>query len=216
MKRPVVVLVGEDSNDRRCLRTLLEEHCPDMRGRLVEINPSMKFWAAGNERLDERVDRLRKLVNARAAREGAEVACVFVHEDLDRADSSEYPVLRERVEKAMNKALGSAHYVLAVWETEAWLLLFPDALAAFVANWQLPARYRGRDTGRLSDPKRILMNEVSRSGRRYRESDAPEIFEKAREMRLLAHPVGSNRSWTQLCGDATRCCSEHLRQPAHP
>src|SRR5690606_16939457 len=72
--------------------------------------------------------------------------------------------------------LKKVHYVLAVEEMEAWLLLFPDALSDLVGSWKLPAKYRGKDTGRLTDPKGILMREVSKGGRRYRESDAPAVL----------------------------------------
>ncbi|MFF3444129.1 hypothetical protein [Streptosporangium sp. NPDC002721] len=209
-RRPIVVLAGEDGNDRRCLRILLEAYCPDMRGRLVEINGTLRLSDATGVELERRVERLRRLVNARAARESAEVACVFVHEDLDRPDGTDYRAIRERVDGALGKAFTSAHHVLAVWETEAWLLLFPDALEALVSGWKLPQKYRGKDTGRLTDPKRILMDEVSRQGRRYRESDAPDVLEKAVALGKLKSPVGSNRSWLQLRDDAERCCSEHI------
>ncbi|WP_406312837.1 hypothetical protein OHA77_30480 [Streptosporangium sp. NBC_01639] len=209
-KWPIVVLAGEDSNDRKCLRILLEAYCPDMHGRLVEINGTLRLCDATGAELERRVERLRRLVNARAARDNAEVACVFIHEDLDRTDGTDYHPIRERVEKALGKAFGSAHHVLAVWETEAWLLLFPDALAALVAGWKLPQKYWGKDTGRLTDPKRILMEEISRSGRKYRESDAPDVLEKAIALGKLGNPLGSNRSWSQLRDDVERCCSEHI------
>jgi hypothetical protein len=34
-KKPIVVVAGEDRNDRLALRVLLEEFCPEMRGRIV-------------------------------------------------------------------------------------------------------------------------------------------------------------------------------------
>ena len=141
-RRPVVVLAGEDRNDRRCLRILLEAFCEEMRGRLVEINE---------------------------------------------------PV--------------------AVEEMEAWLLLFPDALSDLVGSWKLPAKYRGKDTGRLTDPKGIFMREVSKGGRRYRESDAPAVLERVVALAIHREPIGSNRTWTRLGTDIADCCSRHLKQP---
>ena len=209
-KKPVVVLAGEDGNDRRSLRVVLEEVCPQMRGRIVEINDPVRLRQASGANLTARVSRLARLARARAVREDAALACVFVHEDLDAVDSEEYVHTRDRVQKALEAELGNVHYVLAVWELEAWLLLFPEALTGQVSTWKMPSKYVGKDTGRLSDPKRIMTREVAKAPRRYRESDAPEVFAKAVETGCLARPTGSNRSWDRLCEDAARCCGRHI------
>ncbi|MEV0591834.1 hypothetical protein [Nonomuraea cavernae] len=206
-----MVVAGEDRNDRLALRVLLEHFCPEMRGRLVEIGDKVRLHHATGANLTARAEVLASKVRARAVRDDASVACVFVHEDLDQADSDDYPFVRERVQKALESALGRAHYALAVSEIEAWLLLFPDALSAIAATWSLPAKCKGKDTGRLIDPKKVLMNDVSRGGRRYRESDAPDVLEQAINLGLLARPVGRNRSFDQLRADAVQCCAEHLK-----
>ncbi len=209
-RKPVVVLAGEDRTDRRTLRILLEQFCPDMQGRIVEINDAIRLRDAKDHTLSSRVKMLARKVHARAEREEAEVACVFVHEDLDRPDSDGYTNLRERVEAALRNEFNSAHYVLAAWEIEAWLLLFPDVLNGFVSTWKVPAKYRDRDTGRLSDPKRILMREVAPKGRCYSMSDAPDIFDKAIATDQIDRPVGANRSWDQFRTGAGECCEHHL------
>lgn len=210
-KRPVAVLAGEDSNDRRCLRILLDALCPEMKGRLVEINEPVRLRQATGQKLTERVARLAKLARARAVREKAELACFFIHEDLDAVDSEEYTRIRDRVQDALDKEIGSAHYGLAVWEIEAWILLFPKALKAFVSSWEVPSKYQGRDTGKISDPKNVLVNELGNSSRRYRESDAPGVLEKAVSLGCLTEPSGTNRSWNDLCTNVSHCCREHLR-----
>lgn len=212
-RRPVVVLAGEDRNDRRCLRILLEAFCDEMRGRLVEINEPVRLHKVPAERLPRRISDLAALARARATAEDAELACVFVHEDLDSGDGDDYPSIHRRVQDALCRELGNAHYVLAVEEMEAWLLLFPDALSDLVGSWKLPAKYRGKDTGRLTDPKGILMREVSKGGRRYRESDAPAVLERVVALAIHREPIGSNRSWTRLGTDIADCCSRHLKQP---
>lgn len=208
--KPVVVLAGEDANDRRSLRVLLEAFCPDMNGRIVEINDPVRLREASQQNLSARVNKLARLVRARATREGADLACVFVHEDLDRVDGPEYVAARARVQAALAKEFGTAHYVLSVWEMEAWLLLFPDALSGVVKSWKVPAQYRNRDTGALSDPKRILMQKVSGAPRRYRESDAPDVLAQAVALGCIDRPEGTNRSWRQLHTDAVDCCRAHL------
>lgn len=209
-KKPVIVLAGEDSNDRRCLRILLENFCPEMRGRLVEINEPVRLRAATGTRLVERANKIARLARARAAREKAELACIFVHEDLDATDGEEYLATRERVQQALTREVLSAHYTLAVWETESWLFLFPQSLQAFVSTWKLPSRHQGRDTGKINDPKKVLMNEMGNHSRRYKEADAPGVLEKAAELGHLVQPSGTNRSWTTLRADIEQCCSTHL------
>lgn len=204
---------GEDRNDRRCLRILLEAFCDEMRGRLVEINEPVRLHKVPAERLPRWISDLAALARARATTEDAELACVFVHEDLDSGDGDDYPSIHRRVQDALCRELGNAHYVLAVEEMEAWLLLFPDALSDLVGSWKLPAKYRGKDTGRLTDPKGILMREVSKGGRRYRESDAPAVLERVVALAIHREPIGSNRSWTRLGTDIADCCSRHLKQP---
>ena len=204
------MIAGEDRNDRQSLRTLLEAFCPEMQGRLVEVNDSVRLRGASPSNLRDRVSTLAKSIRARAAREDADIACVFVHEDFDRADGEDYPHVRERVQKALTEEFGAAHYVLAVWELEAWLLLFPDALTALVRSWSVPAKYHGRDTGMLSDPKQIMMREVSRDPRRYRESDAPAAFEKVIALGRVDHPAGTNRSWVDLREESRQCCATHI------
>ncbi|MDN3351088.1 hypothetical protein [Actinomadura sp. DC4] len=208
----MVVLAGEDRNDRRSLRIILEELRPDMRGRLVEISPPVRLREASPANLAHRVGKLANLARARAVRENAELACVFVHEDLDAADSEAYVQTRERVQKALEAELGNVHYVLAVWEMEAWLLLFPEALTALVSTWKIPAKYRARDTGRLQDPKRIMMREVTKAPRRYRESDAPDVLATAVALGCHERPAGGNRSWDRLREDIAQCCGRHLQQ----
>lgn len=140
------------------------------------------------------------------------MACVFVHEDLDKGGSDEYPRIRDRVQKALETAFDTVHYTPAVEEIEAWLLLFPDALSAFCETWTVPPRHRGEDSGRIADPKGVLKNEISRAGRTYRESDAPEILARAAELGIIQRPVGSNRSFEHLRSGIARCCAEHLKK----
>lgn len=211
-KKPVVVLAGEDGNDRAGLRILLEEFCPEMHGRLVEIKDSVRLREAGHQNLADRVRTLARKARARAVLEQAELACVFVHEDFDRVDGDEYLTTRNRVQDALTKELGTAHYVLSVWEMEAWLFLFPDALSGVVPSWKVPTQHRNRDTGTFSDPKKILIERVSGGNRRYRESDAPSVLAKAVELGCLERPSGHNRSWSRLRADAGDCCRSHLTQ----
>lgn len=205
------MLAGEDRNDRRCLRIVLEAICPDMRGRLVEVDDTVRLRHATGANLHRRVESLARKVRARALREDADVACVFVHEDMDSVEGAAAQQAHDRVQQALESVFGTAHYVLAVAEIESWLLRFPEALSDLVSGWKVPARYLDKDTDRLADPKRILMREIARSSRRYRESDAPRILERAVALGCLHKPTGQSRSWDRFQSAIERCCANHLR-----
>ena len=205
-RRPIVVVAGESANDREVLRCFLEELCPEMNGRIVFLNDKVPLRDAGEENLKKRVARFAAQVRARAARERASIAAVFVHEDLDEVDSGRYDLVHRRVQRALARELEYAYYILAVWEIEAWLLLFPEEVAAFATKWQVPSGRRGRDTGRFQDPKRIFKEEISRAGTTYRESDAPAIANRIVAHNALSSQSGSNRSYEAFRSDAADRC----------
>jgi hypothetical protein len=205
-KKPIIVVAGESGNDREVLRSFLEAFCPQMQGRIVFLNDKIPLRDASEANLKDRVKRFGSLVRARAERERASVAAVFLHEDLDDVDSGQYEVVRERVQRALVRELENAYYVLAVWEIEAWLLLFPEAVTGFSSGWRVPAKRRGRDTGMFQDPKRIFQEEISKAGTRYRESDAPAIASRIVALRKHTAPIGGNRSYEAFKADATDRC----------
>jgi hypothetical protein len=209
-RKPVVVVAGEDSSDRKSLTVLLEAMCPEMRGRVVEINTSVRLRLATGSNLAQRVGVLARTARARAAREGAELACVFVHEDLDGTDGDGCQSIHKRVAQAIEAALGASHYVLVAAETEAWLLLFPEPLAAFASGWRVPQKYLGRDTGMIEDPKTVMKRRVATAARAYAESDAPAVLRKVVELGHLGRPTGRNRTWSRFADEVVVCCAEHL------
>ena len=179
----------------------------DARGRIVEINDVIRLRDAGDAALSQRIEKLAGRIRARAEREQAQVACVFIHEDFDAVDSPQRDTVRKRVQDALRRSLANSHYVLATCEVEAWMLLFPDAISAVSSSWSVPNRYRGVDTGRITDPKRVMKQEVSgRANLRYQETDAPKVFAKVAELDLQGSPSGSNRSYQELLQSAAECC----------
>lgn len=208
IKKPIIVVAGESANDRAVLRCFLEAFCPEMLGRIVFLNDKVPLRDASAATLNDRVRHFALLVRAKAARERASIAAVFLHEDLDDVDSMRYETVRERVQRALARELENAHYVLAVWEIEAWLLLFPEAVTSFVNGWQVPTKRRGRDTGKFQDPKRIFKDEISKVGTRYRESDAPAIANHIVALGKHVAPIGSNRSYEAFKTDAASRCQE--------
>ena len=132
-------MAGESGNDRAILRQFLEVFCPEMRGRAVFLNDKVPLRDASDDTLKKRIEHFKRLVRARAAREKATVAAIFLHEDLDKVDSDSYRAVRDRVQRAFSGELANAHgWAPAVWEIEAWLLLFPESIAHFNAGWAVP------------------------------------------------------------------------------
>ncbi|MEU0535328.1 hypothetical protein [Amycolatopsis tolypomycina] len=175
------------------------------------MSDAVRLRQAGDANLHERVNKLTSLVKARALREDAEIAAVFVHEDFDEIDSGKREQVRGRVQRALNSKLSNAFYILAVWEIEAWLLLLPEAISATRRSWVLPQKYHGKDTGRVRDPKRVMMREVSIGGPRYRESDAPTVIKKAAELALLRSLSGKNSSWEEFIAYVDAWCIARKR-----
>jgi hypothetical protein len=104
--------------------------------------------------------------------------------------------------------------ISTVWEIETWLLLFPEAVTSFAKGWRVPAKRSGPDTGRFQDPKRIFKDEISNSGARYRESDAPAIASHIVALAQQSAPVGTNRSHEGFRTDAAgRCRDLNLPTP---
>lgn len=207
------MVAGESANDREILRRFLEAFCPEMTGRVVFLNDKVPLRDASEANLAIRISRFARQVRARAAREGADVAAVFVHEDLDDVDSEKFDLVRKRVQNALARELDNAHYVLATWEIEAWLLLFPEEITGFSARWQVPARRLGKDTGRFQDPKRIFKDEISKAGPHYRESDGPAIAAQVVAHGRQASPTGRNRSYEEFRHDVADQCQHLSRAP---
>ena len=170
---------------------------PGCAGRTVEINDQVRLRQAG-QALAGRAAKLTGLAPARAEREGSDLAAFFVHEDFDAIECDERHHTRARVQGTLSARFANSFSVLATWEIEAWLLLFPDALSATRKGWAVPQKYLGRDTARVEDPQRVLTQEISRGGPRYQEANAAEVLAKAVELDLLGRPQGRNGSWREF------------------
>ena len=212
--RSVIVIAGEDRNDRESLKTLLEAKHPELRGNVVQIKDPVRLHKATGANLTQRVRTILSKAEGVAEKQGpgTQVTCLYVHEDFDAVDGPAYREAHQRVEQEIHRQMGHGHFVLAVAEMEAWMLLFPAVLPEVVKAWKLPAKHAGKDTGRFPDPKSILKHEVSGAkGRRYTESDAPAVFRAVVEGGHLGSPQGSNSSWKRFWWDAELCGRDHLR-----
>lgn len=203
--RGVIVLAGEDRNDCQILAELIRAHRPDP-GRDRQAGPYQRPGAAAQE-VGRGAGRRREDPGREGLREGlrerADLLGFVVHEDLDGYADAGY----DRIRKALADELGRqcpqfrTALALAAWESESWLLLFPDTFPQVRPRWKVPAKLLDKDTGRIRDAKEELKRGLGLP--LFRESDGPAVAREALTRRLIPSPRGSNRSYDDFVGDLT-------------
>lgn len=192
-RRGVIVLAGEDSNDCKIVAQILRAHIGDVK--MVEITDKVRLRSARSDAT--RAERVRTLIGkakGRALRAKAELLGIVVHEDMDGPADAAYTEARNRITVELRRQSPcNCAFALAAFESEAWLLLFPQAFANVQSGWKLPASLIGRDSGLLADPKETLQRALSSP--RFRESDGPIVAAAANKLGLMTSPHGRNRSY---------------------
>ncbi|MDQ0810003.1 hypothetical protein QFZ63_001717 [Streptomyces sp. B3I7] len=203
--RRVIVLAGEDQNDCDIMAAFLRAHRPDLvaAAKLVRINDPVRLRRKSGPDLASAVKTLVGKARAKALQQRGELAGFVVHEDLDGYTDARYTQIRKTVAAELSR---QSHGVptalaLAAWESEGWLLLFPDAFPYVRPHWKVPDRLRDKDTGRVKDAKEELKRGLGRPV--FRESDGPAVAREALAHRLIPSPRGTNRSYADFVEDLT-------------
>ncbi len=210
VRRPKVVLVyGEDRNDTEAIAELIQALCPDLVG-CVKAKPSPPVLIRDARAADVPSRAERILADVRAESVTRDVVCVFAHEDCDDYAPSHVAV-SVKIEDAFATLGVPVHAVTPSWELEAWFFLWPTAVGAYRQSWRRLDSYRNRDTGMIKDAKETLRRALRPSGgtggaRDYRESDAPKIAAKVRELGLARSPEARNDSYSQFSARVDACC----------
>lgn len=203
LSRNVVVLAGESANDRRMLATLIKSAHPGLASAvtLTEITDPVRLRKKSGADLATAAGTLVSKARGKARLKNGEFVGIAVHEDMDACPGPAYDAARKVVSNALDKATGasSSLYALAAAESEAWLLLFPEAFTLYRPSWRIPTAWQGRDSGHRQTPKEDL--ESILTSPRFRESDGPEIAAAALDHGILAAPKGSNRSYQEFVAD---------------
>jgi hypothetical protein len=206
LSRQIVVLAGESANDRRILAAFIKAAHPTLAtaATLTEITDPVRLRKKTGADLTMAAHTLVRKARGKATLKRGELVGIAVHEDMDVCIGPAYDHARQAVSTALAKAAGTCPsvYALAAAESEAWLLLFPDAFALHRPSWKIPTQWRGRDTGRRQTPKEDLEAELRSP--RYRESDGPGIASQAFAQGFLTEPNGSNRSYSEFIRDLAR------------
>ncbi|AWL39098.1 MULTISPECIES: hypothetical protein [unclassified Streptomyces] len=168
---------------------------------LTEITDQVRLRKKTGAELETAARTLVGKARGKAHLKAGEFVGIAVHEDMDACPGPAYDTARKAVSAALSKATGtcSSAYALAAAESEAWLLLFPEAFTLYRPSWKIPAKWQGRDSGKLRNPKEDLEGLLVHP--RFMERDGPEIVAKALGQGLLASPQGSNRSYEEFIAD---------------
>ncbi|MDQ0790420.1 hypothetical protein [Streptomyces sp. B3I8] len=203
--RRVIVLAGEDQNDCDIMAALLRAHRPDLAAaaKLVRINDPVRLRKKSGPDLAAAVKTLVGKARAKALQQRGELAGFVVHEDLDGYTDARYARIRKAVADELSRQSPGipTALALAAWESEGWLLLFPDAFPYVRPRWKVPDRLRDKDTGRVKDAKEELKRGLGRPV--FRESDGPAVAREALAHRLIPSPRGTNRSYADFVDDLT-------------
>ncbi|NEC29037.1 hypothetical protein G3I20_21245 [Streptomyces sp. SID8111] len=199
------MLAGEDQNDCQILAELIRAHRPDLSEstKLVRINDPVRLRRKSGPELAAAVKTLTGKARAKALRERAELLGFVVHEDLDGYTDAGYDRIRKALADELTRQCQELRTALALaaWESESWLLLFPDAFPHVRPRWKVPVRLLDKDTGRIKGAKEELKRGLGSPV--FRESDGPAVARKALEHRLIPSPRGSNRSYADFVADLT-------------
>ncbi|KAF3469877.1 hypothetical protein GL259_32415 [Streptomyces sp. Tu 3180] len=199
------MLAGEDQNDCQILAELIRAHRPDLSetAKLVRINDPVRLRRKSGAELAAAVKTLAGKARAKALRERAELLGFVVHEDLDGYADAGYNRIRKALADELTRQCPEFRTALALaaWESESWLLLFPDAFPHVRPRWKVPARLLDKDTGRIRDAKQELKHGLGLPV--FRESDGPAVAREAHARRLIPSPRGSNRSYADFVEDLT-------------
>lgn len=216
-KLPSIVLVfGEDENDRESIKMLLGALSPDLARRVqTRRHPLVLIKGARPEEVPDRAQRIADAVDAERVR--AEVRCVFAHEDCDDVEPAHEHVAAQ-IESALRAVGCDAHAVAPAWEMEAWWFLWPDAVKAANPSWRSPNDYVGKNVGMIRDAKEELKRRVVPRGvksgqhgfRGYRESDAPRIAAEVGKLGLANAPQASSRSYDRFRQSVWTCSAGAL------
>ena len=183
---PVVLVFGEDDNDKEAAKELMMALRPDFPPVRKRRKPLVLVKGRTEARARKNTADIAKVVRADAKR--SDVRIVFAHEDCDDIEPA-HLALADRIETYLGKEGVQAIAVTPAWEMEAWWFLWPDAVVAVNSGWQRPSM-SGRQVGLIRDAKEELRRALrpANKGKRtrdYEESDGPKIARKVRELGIV-------------------------------
>jgi hypothetical protein len=204
----VVLVFGEDENDREALKELIIALCPELEARVeTRPRPLVLLRDVSPAELPNRARQIADVVAAERVRK--DVRCVFAHHDCDDVEPS-HEALSRRIEEALARAGCPTYAVTPAWELEAWWFMWPLAVKAYQSSWNIPKKYKGTKVGLIVDAKEEFRRAVRPAGKQkrrdYRESDSPLIAKKVRELGIARDPEAQSSSYERFVASVDSCC----------
>jgi len=200
-----VLVFGEDENDTRAVKHLLEGLRPDGNWTVeARKRPPVLIRDAQPKDLSSRTERILAVV--RAEEIDSDVIAVFAHEDCDAVEPA-HVALESKIVSAFASTKYHVAAAVPAWEMESWLMQWPDAFPLHVPSWApVDKTYRGRSVGTIVDSKEHLDRALRANGstRKYRETDAPILTQIVAKRGWARDPRAKSDSYAAFVSSADR------------
>lgn len=200
-RAPVVLVFGEDENDRQALMALAAGLRPDLARRIEPRRlPILLVKGVSELKARKREALFFKAIQAEAKVRG--VLAAIVHEDCDAREPAHVALSDQILRRYLTTGCRVVPATPA-WEMETWWFLWPEAAQALVPSWRKPDKYLGKNVGLIPNAKEVYRKATSPSGSRasnrvYRESDSPLLAAKVVQMGLLHKPKALSASYSDF------------------
>jgi hypothetical protein len=188
-KKYIILIYGEDQNDRIALRNLLgailnNSSNFDIKPIQSPIILSRNAERRKHEKMSEKIRAVEKSFESKYSK-----VIVVAHRDCDAVEPAHIETAKALEDEL--KAIGVKRPIAATpaWEMETWLMLFPDALKKTRTCWRAwdPGN---SNVGLLDNTKERLKRALRPVGSEstcpdYKESDAQLVMQKLKEDPLI-------------------------------
>lgn len=187
MKRDLVLIFGESDYDtlaiKEFVRPILGQGPLDIRTVRKPIILSSDAATRARLKVMDLVARTEQ-----AERKERRKVIVIAHRDCDAVEPAHEAVTASLIKDMVDAGIERGVAATPAWETEVWLMNFPEAFRAYRSCWRT-LTLGNRNLGKIADTKEFLKRELRArppvvSCKDYREADMPDIARKAAEMGL--------------------------------
>lgn len=199
-KSPLVMVFGEDDNDRSSIKYLiraLAPQCPTIRTYAKPL-VLVRNRAAAEQR--KNAGDIHRVVAA--AQVMHKVEAVFAHEDCDAVEPAHVALSDQIEQQLLDQGVPNPCAVTPAWELEAWWFLWPDAVQKVNRNWRRLNR-DGSAVGLIVDAKETLRRDLRPQGKGnstsdYQESDSPTIAKFVHDDGLIGDRKATSQSFDRF------------------
>jgi len=195
-KQKIVLVFGEDDNDRQAVSHLVKALWPDVPTIRCLRAPLVLIKGRANAEQRKSATNISKVVAAQEVTHA--VRAVFAHEDCDAVEPA-HVVLSKQIEDGLSlSGVPNPCAVTPAWEMEAWWFMWPDQVKEQCRQWRRPQR-DGTNVGLIQNAKETLRREVRSTGKQtsrdYHESDGIDIAKRILDLGLVRDPKARSASF---------------------